>query len=29
MYKVLFEELPIRDAIGSLMTRDLRAEQLR
>jgi glycerol-3-phosphate dehydrogenase (NAD(P)+) len=29
MYEVLFEELPIQDAIGSLMSRDLRAEQLR
>ncbi len=29
MYSVLFENLSIEDAIGSLMTRDLRAEQLR
>ena len=29
MHKVLFEGLSIKDAIGSLMSRDLRAEQLR
>jgi glycerol-3-phosphate dehydrogenase (NAD(P)+) len=29
MYSVLFEQLPVKDAIGVLMTRDLRAEQLR
>ena len=29
MYSVLFEQLPIKDAIGVLMTRDLRAERLR
>jgi glycerol-3-phosphate dehydrogenase (NAD(P)+) len=29
MYSVLYEELPLQDAIKSLMSRDLRAEQLR
>jgi len=29
MYNVLFEDLSIQDAIGSLMSRDLRSEQLR
>jgi glycerol-3-phosphate dehydrogenase (NAD(P)+) len=29
MYRVLFEQLPIKDAITSLMSRDLRAEKLR
>jgi len=29
MYRVLFEDLAIHDAISSLMSRDLRAEQLR
>jgi len=29
MHGVLFEGNPIKDAIGSLMNRDLRSEQLR
>jgi glycerol-3-phosphate dehydrogenase (NAD(P)+) len=29
MYRVLFEQLPIKEAITSLMSRDLRAEKLR